>query len=271
MRMDLATSYPALPLWLLMLCFLLALLVAREIGAAVYRRQHRRRTTQPVAAQSPEGGSNDAFAMTSVLGLLALLIGFTFSLSLGRYDERRQLVVKEANAIGTTWLRTDLLEEADRARMREVLRRYVDARVDFARARDSEQEIQQNARTVALQSELWGVLVDGTQAFRDTPRASLLFSTTNESIDLAAERFAARQDHIPPRILRMLLLFAVLAAGLVGYERAHQQRSTLLLFILLALAVGLILDLDRPSTGMTQVPQEPMLDLQRSLGVESAR
>jgi hypothetical protein len=266
--MDLSTSYPALPLWLLMLCFLLALLVAREVGAAVHRYQQRHRSAPSAVADKDAEDKDDAFAMTSVLGLLALLIGFTFSLSLGRYDERRQLVVQEANALGTTWLRTDLLDEADRARMQEVLRRYVDARVDFARARDSEEEVQQNARTVALQNELWSVLIDGTASFRDTPRASLLFTTTNESIDLAAERFAARQDHIPPRILRMLMLFAVLAAALVGYERAHQRRSTLLLFILLTLAVGLILDLDRPSTGLTHVPQEPMLDLQRSLRTE---
>ena len=264
--MDLPASYPSLPLWLVTVCFFLALLVAREVGAAVSRRQQRSRAgrlhAEPPAAEEK---ADDAFAMTSVLGLLALLIGFTFSLSLGRYDERRQLVVQEANALGTTWLRTDLLEEDHRARMREVLARYVDARVDFANARTGEAEVQQNARIVALQAELWKVLIDGTQAFRDTPRASLLFTTTNESIDLAAERFAARQDHIPPRILRMLLLFAMLAAGLVGYERPHQRRSTVLLLLLLTLAVGLILDLDRASTGLTQVPQEPMLDLQRSL------
>ncbi len=260
--MDIPASYPTLPLWLLTLCFLIALLVAREIGAAVSRWQRRRGEARSVAE---EGKDNDAFAMTSVLGLLALLIGFTFSLSLGRYDERRQLVVQEANALGTTWLRTDLLADSARAQMQDVLRRYVDARVDFANARTGEEEVQQNARTLALQNELWRVLVAGTQDFRDTPRASLLFTTTNQSIDLAAERFAARQDHIPPRILRMLLLFAVLAAGLVGYERPHQRRSTLLLLLLLTLAVGLILDLDRPSTGMTRVPQEPMLDLQRSL------
>ncbi|WP_282295306.1 hypothetical protein [Stenotrophomonas sp. PS02289] len=269
--MDIPASYPSLPLWMITLCFLIALLVAREVGAAVSRWQHRKRTRHGhVEPPAEDDKDRDAFAMTSVLGLLALLIGFTFSLSLGRYDERRQLVVHEANALGTTWLRTDLLEAGDRARMQEVLRRYVDARVDFANAKTADEEVQQNARTVALQNELWRVLVDGTQAFRDTPRASLLFTTTNESIDLAAERFAARQDHIPPRILRMLLLFAMLAAALVGYERPHQRRSTVLLLVLLTLAVGLILDLDRASTGLTHVPQEPMLDLQRSLRVEGS-
>lgn len=265
--MHLPGSFPYVPLWLLTLIFFVALIAARELGAFLRTRQNRRKTQKPVAADA-DADAGDSFSTNTVLGLLALLIGFTFSLALGRYDERRSLVLHEANALGTTWLRTDLLEEADRARMQDVLRRYVDARVDFARARGSEEEIQQNARTVALQSELWTALVDGTATFRDTPRASLLFTTTNDSIDLAADRFAARQDHIPPRILRMLLLFAVLAAGLVGYERPRQRRSTVLLFILLTLAIGLILDLDRASTGLTHVPQEPMLDLQRSLRVE---
>lgn len=259
--MDLASSFPSAPLWLLTAAFLVALLLAREAGAWLKARR------------VPEGhifAASDGFAMTSVLGLLALLIGFTFSIALGRYDERRGLVVTEANALGTTWLRTDLLEEADQARMQDVMRRYVDARVDFADARGSDEEVQQYARTVALQQELWSVLNDGTRAFRDSPRASLLYASTNQSIDLAAERYAARQDHIPRRIIRMLLLFALLSAGLVGYERPAHRRSSVLLLLLFALAVGLVMDLDQPSTGVTSVPQEPMLDLQRSIRTETA-
>lgn len=266
--MDLASSFPSLPLWLLTAAFLVALLLAREAGAWL----HRRWATQGAVGIDghPSVDPGEGFAMTSVLGLLALLIGFTFSIALGRYDERRGLVVQEANALGTTWLRTDLLEDADRARMQEVLRRYVDARVDFADARGSEEEVQQYARTLALQQELWSVLNDATQAFRDSPRASLLFTTTNQSIDLASERYAARQDHIPRRIIRMLLLFALLAAGLVGYERPRHRRSTVLLLLLFALAVGLVMDLDQPSTGVTSVPQEPMLDLQKSIRPEAS-
>lgn len=198
--------------------------------------------------------------------MLALLIGFTFSLALGRYDERRNLVVQEANAIGTTWLRTDLFEPADREHVRSVLRRYIDARVDFANAQDARQEIAQFARTLAVQDELWRATMQGIAGFRDTPRASLIVTTTNESIDLAAERYAARQDHIPVRILRMLFIFSLLAAGLVGYQRHLQPKATAVLLLLFSLAVGLVLDLDLPTLGAISVPQEPMLDLQRSVG-----
>lgn len=267
--MGFSSTYPFMPLWLFTLLFFVTLLLSREFGTYLRRRRNRR--AQLASGAQGEGeDKDDSFAMTAVLSLLALLIGFTFSLALGRYDDRRNLVVKEANAIGTTWLRADLLAPEDAERMRGVLRRYVDARVQFADAKDAEHEVDQYARTVALQDELWKAVIQGTQPFHDTPRASLVVSTTNESIDLAAERFAARQDHIPHRILRMLFLFAVLAAMLVGYERSEQRRSTTLLLLLFSLAVGLVLDLDLPSTGATNVPQDPMLDLQRSLQLPAA-
>ena len=141
--------------------------------------------------------------MTSVLGLLALLIAFSFSLSLQRYDARRELVISEANALGTTWLRTGLLDEADRTRLRAVLREYVDIRVEFGAAstpgaggrRSSE-------RPKPCSDRLWDAISEVVTPFRTTPLAALLVTTTNESIDLAAERKATREARIPPRILR---------------------------------------------------------------------
>ncbi|HVJ39536.1 MAG TPA: hypothetical protein VM687_17255 [Stenotrophomonas sp.] len=258
-------SLASTPLWLLTLLFYLLLLAAQGVGMYLRRRRRTRLHDGAIPGPGKDAAGEDAFAMNSVLGLLALLIGFTFSLALNRYDSRRELVVKEANALGTTWLRTDLLPPQERARMQDVLRRYVDARVSFGLARTSEEELVRYHQTELLQNELWSVMTSAIAGFHDTPRASLVVSTTNDSIDLAAERLATRQAHIPPRILRMLLLFALLAAALVGYERANQPKATALLLLLFALAVGLVIDLDRPSTGMTNVPQTPMLDLQRSL------
>ncbi len=250
------------PLWLLTVIFFVVLIAARELGAFLRTRQDRRKAQKPIAADADAG---DSFSTNTVLGLLALLIGFTFSLALGRYDERRSLVVQEANALGTTWMRTDLLDTTDAERVRTILRQYIDARVDFANAKTAQQEIDEYARTRALQTELWAAVMAATGPFRDTPRASLIVTTTNDSIDLAGERFASRQDHIPHRIMRMLFLFASLAAGLLGYERVRQRTSTTMLLLLFSLAVGLVLDLDMPSTGGIDVPQDPMLDLQRSV------
>ena len=254
--MQLQLPYSHAPLWLLAAVFFAGLLVAREIGYFL-RRRH---------GGPDDGKDSEAFAMTSVLGLLALLIGFTFSIALSRYEARRELVVKEANAIGTTWLRMQLLDAGDRVRMEALLRRYVDARIAFGSAAGPEDEVQRYQQTVVLQDELWTALVAVTAPFRDTPRASLLVTTTNESIDLAAERFAARQAHIPARIMRMLVMFAWLGAALVGYERGGQRKTTTLLFLLLTLAASLVVDLDRPSTGLVNVPQDPMLELRASMG-----
>lgn len=259
-----ADSFSSIPLYLLTLLFYLLLLASQRAGMYL-RRRHDAAARTLHADPSVAAGGQDSFAMNSVLGLLALLIGFTFSLALNRYDSRRELVVKEANALGTTWLRTDLLPPAERARMQDVLRRYVDARVVFGQARTSEEELVRYRQTEQLQNELWSVMTAAIAGFQDTPRASLVVSTTNDSIDLAAERLATRQAHIPPRILRLLLLFALLTAALVGYERAGQPKATALLLLLFALAVGLVVDLDRPTTGVTNVPQAPMLDLQRSM------
>jgi len=257
-------SLSSTPLWLLTFLFYLVLLASQRAGMYLRRRQQAQ-ARQRAADEGKQVSSEDSFAMNSVLGLLALLIGFTFSLALNRYDSRRELVVKEANALGTTWLRTDLLPPAERAHMQDVLRRYVDARVAFGEARTSDEELVRYHQTELLQNELWSVMTGAVSTFQDTPRASLVVSTTNDSIDLAAERLATRQAHIPPRILRLLLLFAVLAAAMVGYERASQPKATALLLLLFTLAVGLVIDLDRPSTGMTNVPQDPMIDLQRSI------
>jgi hypothetical protein len=248
-------SFTRLPLWVISIAFFIGLVVAREIGK--YLRDRR--------GPSLDGKEGDAFAMTSVLGLLALLIGFTFSIALSRYEARRELVVQEANAIGTTWLRLQLLDPTDRERMAPLLRRYVDARIEFGQARTAEEEIEQYKATESLQARYWSELMGVIGPFRDTPRAALLVATTNDSIDLAAERFATRQAHVPPRILRFLTLFALLAAGMVGYERGTQRKATSMLFLLLTLAVTLVIDLDRPSTGITNVPQGPMLDLRDSM------
>lgn len=253
-------TFTRLPLWVISLAFFAGMVLAREVGK--YLRDRR-------AAR--EGGSDgDAFAMTSVLGLLALLIGFTFSIALARYESRRELVVSEANALGTTWLRMQLLDGGERKQMESLLRRYVDTRIAFGHARTADEEVRLYKATETQQTQLWNSLMAVVAPFRDTPRAALLISTTNESIDLAAERFATRQAHIPPRILRFLALFALLAAGMVGYERGSQRRATTLMFVLLTLAVTLVIDLDRPSTGVTNVPQGPMLDLRESMAPAGA-
>ncbi len=253
-----------MPLWLLAALIFTALSAAREAGHLLSKRRKGSSATGDA-----EGG--DGFTMTSVLGLLALLIAFSFSLSLQRYDARRELVISEANALGTTWLRTGLLDEADRTRLQALLREYVDIRVEFGAASTPEQEAAVFRKTEAMQQQLWDATSEVVTPFRTTPLAALLVTTTNESIDLAAERKATREARIPPRILRVLMLYALIAAVMIGYEKGRHRAATSLLFVLLTLAASLVVDLDRPTTGGIKVSQQPMLDLQRSIAEAPAR
>jgi hypothetical protein len=253
-----------MPLWLLAALLFLALLAARECGYLLRKRRK-------ASASAGDAEAGDGFTMTSVLGLLALLIAFSFSLSLQRYDARRELVISEANALGTTWLRTDLLDEADRTRLQTLLSRYIDIRVEFGTASTPEQEATAFRKTEAMQQELWEATSEVVAPFRTTPLAALLVTTTNESIDLAATRKATREARIPPRILLVLMIYALIAAAMVGYEKGHHRAATSLLFVLLTLAASVVMDLDRPSTGAIRVSQQPMLDLQRSIAERPVR
>jgi hypothetical protein len=252
-----------MPLWLLAILIFTGLIAAREFG-------HWLRNRRKASSSAGDGAAEDGFAMTSMLGLLALLIAFSFSIGLQRYETRRELVINEANALGTTWLRTNLLDVADRTRLQSLLREYVDARVEFGNARTVEEELAAFRRTEAVQERLWDAISDVVAPFRTTPLAAMLVTTTNESIDLAATRKATREARIPTRILEILLLYALIAGVMIGYEKGSYRMATSLLFVLLTLAASVVLDLDRPATGAIKVSQQPMLDLQRAIANEQS-
>lgn len=246
-----------LSLWSVGALCLGLLLGARELGS-VLRRWHDRR-------RGVDDSELEEFSMTSVLGLLALLIGFTFSLALQRYEQRRDLVIEEANAIGTTWLRYGVLDAGERDRLRALLRQYVDARVAYGVAHTPRQEADANDRTSFLQQQLWSGTSTAVAPVRTTVLAALVLAPLNESIDLAGARKAHREASVPVRLLRVLLAYALVAAGMIGYQRRQFRTASTVILLLFTLAGTVILDLDRPTTGGILEPQTPMLDLQRSL------
>ena len=253
----------ALSLWMLgALCFGM-LLLAREAGTLLRRWHDRRR--------GHDDSEREEFSMTSVLGLLALLIGFTFSLALLRYEERRELVIQEANAIGTTWLRYGLLDPEPRDRLRALLRDYVDARIAFVDAGTLEQEAAANTRTATLQQQLWEQTAAAVAPARTTMLAAMMVQPLNETIDLAGTSKAHREAEIPMRLLRILLEYACVAAAMIGYQRGGYRTASTLVLLLFILAGTLILDLDQPTRGGIRVPQTPLIDLQRSLAPPTVR
>ena len=248
------------PLWVIGLLFLSALTMAVALG---YAGQSRAQRMTDAGLDPPFGGVH---LLSAVLGLLALLLGFSFSMAMDRYDTRRQLVIQEANALGTTWLRVQLLDEPDRTLISDLLRRYVDARLVWS---ESTAENPPANSAVVLQQRLWAAT--GVALRSDSPPllARGVMDSLNESIDLASTRTAARAAHIPDFVQGLLLVYAILSMAMLGTVLGNSLKlhlpQTALLLVLLTLAHMMVLDLDRPRTGSIQVSQQPMEDLRQSI------
>lgn len=249
------------PLPLVVALLVMALLLAREGGAWLHRRF--------VRGGGSESTTAEGYILSAVLGLLALLVAFTFSLSLSRHEMRRGLVVAEANAIGTATLRLDLLEPAARTELRGLWRDYVEARLAFGAAADEAATARALADAAAAQRRLWAGTVAALRPIATTAGATALLNPTNEAFDLAGERTAARAARVPGEVLDVLLLYCAVAAATLGYvlagTREPHRAATGVLFALLALSVAVILDLDRPRSGAIQVSQQPMIEVAAGL------
>jgi hypothetical protein len=246
----LATSFFSARLWLLGLAIFALLSGFAWVGVWL-RRSH---------AEGEGGSQSESHLLSANLALLGLLIGFTFSLALTRYDVRRTMVVTEANAIGTTWLRAGLAGEETGPRLQAAIARYTDTRL---RLPESGETTTVETDTDRAQSALWAEM---RGAIRDTPPpiAATIVTATNAMFDAASARKAERNARIPLRVLEVVLLFSLMSAGIVGYvlggARRRHRVVTSILFLLLTLSLLLVLDLDRPWTGGITISQQPMAD-----------
>jgi hypothetical protein len=249
------TSVYAAPLWVLGLIIFLLLSGVAQLGA--WLRQRRRATE--------EDDRSEGHLLSATLALLGLLIGFTFSLALSRYDARRAMVVTEANAIGTAWLRAGLAEGEAGPRLQSAVARYADVRF---RLPDQGETRSVEAATGREQAALWREM---REAIKETSRpvAATIVTATNAMFDAASERKAERNARIPSRVLAVVVLFATLSAGIVGYvlggNRRHHRIVTAILFLLLTVTILLIVDLDRPWTGGITISQQPMVDARAAM------
>ena len=247
--------------WLVLVIVGLLLLALAEVGFRAGLRLFVRKD-EPRKGQI--GGIQGA-----VLGLLALLLGFTFSMAVTRYEIRRDLVLREANAIGTTYLRASLLPEAQAKAIEDLLRRYIDARLSFFSAgNDSTKLAVAEDETTKLQRELWAQTVAaGKEA--PTPITATFINTLNETIDLDATRLHALRSRVPGAVWLLLLIVAGAGCYASGYGAgASGERtgfSAAMLPLLIAVVITIIADFDRPNHGLINVSQQPLLDLKQSL------
>lgn len=203
----------------------------------------------------------------SLLGFLALILGFTLSLSLQRYDNRSQSVVDEANAIGTAWLRAQLLPDSVRGQIQDALRQHVDLRVragtvDLAHETDRETLLAATNRNL---DATWKLT---SQAAAENPEmvvSGLFIQALNDMIDSYGRRDAALLRHVPYEILFLLFCTFVLTGGVVGYAAGvagHRPSvTTYVLVVLIVVLSSVILDLDRPRRGMIRIDQDSLINL----------
>jgi len=208
----------------------------------------------------------------ALFGLLGLLIAFTFSGAENRFQARRQLIVQEANTIGTAYLRLDLMTASEQPRMREDFRQYVDARVAVYRLlANPEASRAARLRAEALQARIWGQAVRSSQASNSPMLGMLLLPALNDMIDITTTRAVALQTH-PPRIVYGILFgLTLLTALLVGFGTAgSRDRSWLHILCyatVMVLALVVIVDFEHPRLGFIRIDSvdQVLLDLRAGM------
>jgi hypothetical protein len=196
--------------------------------------------------------------LTATLTLLALIIGFSFSMAVSRYDQRKNYEEAEANAIGTEFVRADLLPAEDAARVRELLRRYLDQRISFYLS--GEHQLGE-ASTEQLQSELWSSVAHVATAHA-TPVMALAASGMNDVLNSQGYTLAAWRNRIPVAAWGLMGLIAIFSNMLLGYrERKTDMLVLLILPVIVSIAFFLIADIDSPRGGVIRVAPQNLMSV----------
>jgi hypothetical protein len=205
--------------------------------------------------------------LTATLTLLGLILGFTFSMAIGRYDQRKNLEEEEANAIGTEYLRAGLLPAADAAKVRGLLKDYLDQRMQFYVVRDVELYREVNARTSKLQTELWNA-VQAPALAQPSPISALAAAGMNDVLNSQGYTQAAWWNRIPPTAWILMVAIAVVCNLLLGYgaQNARLERKLMVVLpMVVAITFMLIADIDSPRSGVIRVQPVNLLSIAESL------
>jgi hypothetical protein len=205
--------------------------------------------------------------VAATLTLLGLIIGFSFSMASSRYDQRKNFEEAEANAIGTEYVRSDLLPAAEAARVRGLLKEYIDQRILFYRTRD-EHELQQiNAYTAQLQSEMWSAVYAPAGA-QPTPLLALAVAGMNDVLNSQGYTEAAWWNRIPTAAWWLMVAIALTSNLLIGFDsRRTKQEAVRMLILPLVLSIAFltIADIDSPRRGVIRVVPQNLISLAQSL------
>jgi hypothetical protein len=248
------THYPLL----VFLLSLLLLWLAACLGAFLRTRR---------AGLDELARDDHGIILAATLTLLGLIIGFSFSMATSRYDQRKNLEEEEANAIGTEFVRADLLADAEAAKLRGLLKSYLDQRILFYTTSDVALLRQINDRTSRLQAELWDVVKAPAKA-QPTPIIALVVAGMNDVLNAQGYTQAALWNRIPTAAWGLMVAIAICCNLLIGYGAQVPKVGSKLLIVLplvVAVAFMLIADIDSPRHGVIRVAPQNLHSLADSL------
>ncbi|MGF6372756.1 hypothetical protein OKW40_005572 [Paraburkholderia sp. RAU6.4a] len=245
------------PLILLVASFALMALAA-QFGNSVLRRR---------ITLDEDSLDDFRIVQSATLTLLALVIGFSLSMAVGRYDQRKNYEEEEANAIGTEFIRADLLPQSAAAAIRADLAQYLDLRIEYYQTRDAQRVAQIDAATADLQRRLWSSARSGAVT-QPSPVVALAVAGMNDVINTQGYTQAAWLNRIPVAAWIMMLLIGVFANVLVGYgvkNSTGKNRFLLIMPLTVSLSFMLIADIDSPRNGIIRVIPQNLISSAQSL------
>ncbi|MEZ6049587.1 MAG: hypothetical protein R3C11_29205 [Planctomycetaceae bacterium] len=260
--MDIFSTWPT---WSFIGILLLMMFLANETGFRTGRR--------PDQQESDSSRTVSNSFKASIFGLVAFLLAFSFSITAARHTLRRDVVLDEANAIGTCWLRAGLLNEPYTTDIRATLRRYVNLRLQYFEVAANPQKSTDTVKQMGIElDQLWNEVEEAVRADSSIARTSLIISSANDVIDLHSKRARAAASHLEPIILMLLFVSVLVSSLLFGHSSGQTNRRHtglwLAVNVLFSLVLYAVLDFDRPRQGLVQVDHTPLIELQASINPE---
>ena len=247
-------------LWVVFAGALVILFLSAEAGFVVGKLRARKIKNQ--SKEEKQAGS----ILVASLGLLAFLLAFTFSMASNIHYERKSLVLEEANAIGTFYLRTDLLSPESAKEIRDLLHRYIDIRLQARSSEAVGEVIRIKQDSDEILARLWPATIDACSGV-SAPKLMLLIDAANKVIDLHGKRMNAVYKRLPEMVNLTLIIIAVTTLGLLGYQSGLNGVRILVprfaLILPLATVMLLVVDLDRPGGILIEVGHQALIDLNR--------
>jgi hypothetical protein len=244
---------------------LLLSLFSNEIGFRLGRRNND-------SADEATRNHVNSFAV-AMIGMLSLIIGFTYSMAGERFNNRKELIVNEANAIGTAYLRSKLIPSPEKEIIGETLRQYADARIEVNTLSENNQDLTQaTARTKALQEKIWAAVISLSDKGEKIVLVSSLTQSLNPLFDLQEKAIAARIYRVPSVILLLLFLETIISLGIVGYGCGLSGKRLLIpiliMIVFILISIYVIVDLDRPTRGFIKASQQSLLNVKKDIDMD---